>query len=337
MNKRQKLAIVLADNRPGNNNQAQAVAKEITNNVVTITLDYNFLINLPNFIRQKFSSPKLAGFTSESFKQLTTLKKQPDFIVSAGRRLAWANIYLKQQYQKCFNIHLMRPGLKHNLFDLLIIPEHDNPKEASNVMTMMGSPSIEDTALYDESIKHWQPSWPKDKNKTIAILIGGNSRQAQFDNGVFAQQISALVQYADAHNYHIVAVTSRRTNYEQIAILQHVFDGTHQLHFYHPSNTEPNIYYAMLKLAPIIAVTGDSVGMVSEAINQLHSIPILLLPTRYTNKLSDFFCKIDDREYATLMSNNKEFEYITNIITKKYKKPEPWNKILKQKLKELGQ
>ncbi|MGI9507829.1 MAG: ELM1/GtrOC1 family putative glycosyltransferase, partial [Geminicoccaceae bacterium] len=109
---------MLADDRPGNVNQALGLAEALGEPFEVKTVGYSQLARLPNWLLPA----NLAGLTRVSQK---TLKPPwPDLVIGAGRRTARIGRWLKRQHPGLCLVQLMWPGSSTG-FDLIAVPEHD--------------------------------------------------------------------------------------------------------------------------------------------------------------------------------------------------------------------
>ena len=64
-------------------------------------------------------------------------------VISCGKKSVKASIYLKKKFKGLvFNIHIQDPKSNHNLFDLIISPEHDQLKKPNNISTLLALHNI---------------------------------------------------------------------------------------------------------------------------------------------------------------------------------------------------
>ncbi len=284
--KGKKLIWVLADDRPGNYLQAvglaEAIAKLVPAKIEIKKINYNFLAKLPNFLK----IDGLMGVDSLSRNSLLINNSpnslcgngKPDIIISAGRKTAPINLFLKKYYQafsKVVAVQIMNPDLnpiQFAKFDFVILPSHDKGGhdkggEQKNVLRIVGALTrIDDQLLYDEYQK-FASELDKISSPKIALLVGGSSKKGKFDAQI-AQDLGKLVsKIANNMKANLLILNSRRTGEEITEILDKNLrcqtPQTKSFFKWKNANWE-NPYLAVLKVADFIIATGDSISICSE-------------------------------------------------------------------------
>lgn len=222
------LVWALTDGRAGNDNQTLAIAEKFDNYKI-IDVKFSPLAKLPNFILRSsgigIKLPKDHG-------------EWPDIVISTGRKLARASLYIKNK-SGCKSYQLMNPQLPFHKFDHIFLPEHDEIT-GDNITQTIGAPNRIDEgflAKHTSKIKH---------PNRIAMLIGDVSRET-------------IPANLPLKNLHIT--TSRRTKPDTVKFLKNL--GAASLYIY-PNGENP--YYNLLATAEEIYVSADSVGMISESL-----------------------------------------------------------------------
>jgi mitochondrial fission protein ELM1 len=192
---------------------------------------------------------------------------RPEVVISAGRRSGAVALWMKHQFG-CKLVHCMSPGLggllRYSMFDLLVIPEHDRPAPAPNVIPVLGAPHRVSPLLLRQAKVAWQERLGHLPRPRVALLVGGPPRSTGMPPAMahtLARQVARLVA---ARGGAVLATTSRRTGGEAT---EAVSAGLSQcLHLiYRWGEPGENPYHGFLANADAIVVTGDSVSMVSEA------------------------------------------------------------------------
>jgi mitochondrial fission protein ELM1 len=248
---------VLADDRPGNNSQAIGLAEALQRPYEIKKIAYNSFSKLPNFL--KFS--KLIGIDKSSIAEVLN-QTPPKIIISAGRKTAALALFLKNYYPGIFIIHIMKPGYNINKFDLVILPKHDG-LGAPNVLTSIGALNRVNEEILDENYKKF-PELDLIKSPKIALLIGGSSKQGKFDKNSATQLVKICAGIAKNMKANLLVTTSKRTDKIVIDELESGLKEYSSFFYkWHPDS--PNPYFALLKAADYIIVTGDSMSMCSES------------------------------------------------------------------------
>ena len=194
----------------------------------------------------------------------------PEIVVSAGRRIAPISAALRRDHGLRV-VHLLDPKMRPDRFDALVVPAHDTLRGAT-VLTTLGALN----ALRP-------PEDPRPtETPTLAVLIGGPSRSAEFTDADTARLAEHLIALSE--HFRLVVTASRRTPPTILALLRAHVPG---ITLWAPGSDAPNPYPAMLWQADAVLVTADSVNMASEAAatgRPVHVFPI----TRLAPKLVAF-------------------------------------------------
>ena len=83
---------------------------------------------------------------------------------------------------------LMSPDLPKSLFDLCVIPEHDRPAAAENILVTCGS------------LNRMQPVYASGSNRGL-LLVGGPSRHYRWDHCRVAEQVARVIRYSSVRDW----------------------------------------------------------------------------------------------------------------------------------------
>jgi mitochondrial fission protein ELM1 len=293
---------VLRDDRPGNYSQAINLANSLGNsylntNYVIKDISYNNLAALPNFL--KFG--KLSTIDSKSRNNLLA-KRNPNIIISAGRRSAIVALDLKKIYPDIFLINIMNPGSSIiKKFDLVIVPKHDNVK-ADNVIEIVGSVSSLDSDLIEKSYKKFSHIFDKIQSPKIALLLGGSSKSAKFkvDDARNIRKITDNL--CKSMNASLLVTTSRRT--DGFINEQMQKDNKYIKYYFKWSLKKDNPYLAILKAADYVIVTGDSVSMCCEVCSLGKPVYIYSKSNFCSKKHLNLHEDLFDKSYAKRLNDD---------------------------------
>jgi len=156
---------------------------------------------------------------------------------------------------------LMSPDLPKSLFDLCVIPEHDRPGPAANVLVTRGSLNRMQSG-YVNSGKHG------------LLLVGGPSRHYRWDHRQVAEQIARVIRYSPVRDW--ILTTSRRTppGFAE-HIRQMIFNRNLRLTLVSCRDTTDHWLSLQLSRACCAWVSEDSVSMIYEALTA--GVPVGLL------------------------------------------------------------
>lgn len=191
----------------------------------------------------------------------------PDLVLSAGRRSAAVALWLKAQFD-CRVVHCMSPGLtglfQADAFDLLVIPTHDDPEEADNVLPIMGAPHrVSPLALHQAAVA-WEERLGHLPRPRVALLVGGPPRGVDMNPARAHALGRKVARLTAAAGGTVLATTSRRTGSEATEALAAGLSRVMHV-LYRWGEPGPNPYLGFLATADAVVVTADSVSMISEA------------------------------------------------------------------------
>ncbi|UPY39179.1 mitochondrial fission ELM1 family protein [Sediminicoccus sp. KRV36] len=247
---------VLEDPRAGTAAQALGMAERLGQPFRRVPLRFGRLAGLP------WPWPTLAGLADRT----AFTPPWPSLVFSAGRRSAPVSRWLRARGAR--TVHAMRPGLGAADFDLLVIGAHDHPAPAPNVMLIQGAAH----RLTPEALAAARASFPDFAtlpHPIVTLLLGGPVRAEGMDPACAARIASTAAQLGGS----LLVTTSRRTG---AAATQAVADTLQNIpHLLYPWGASgANPYAAMLAMADILVVTGDSISMLSEAL--MTTSPLLI-------------------------------------------------------------
>lgn len=251
---------MIADDRPGNVNQALGLAEALGEPFQVKTIGYGQLARLPNWLLPD----NLAGLTKVSRK--TLIPPWPDVIIGAGRRTARVGRWVKQRHPAVSLVQLMWPGSSDG-FDLIAVPEHDRVPDDPVLMRTLGPPHrltperLRRSAAEIEGRLHGLP------RPYITCLVGGTSKHVTFTREDAKSLIDGARKLASERGGSLLVTTSRRTGDSCAAALAEALreDAScpHWLHRWQPEGDNP--YLGMLGSADAVVVSADSASMCTEA------------------------------------------------------------------------
>jgi hypothetical protein len=189
----------------------------------------------------------------------------PDLIITAGRRnepiARWIR---KQAGGRARLVHVGRPWARLERWDLVVTTPQYRLPPLPNVLHNETPLHRVTPARLAEAAAQWRPRLAHLPRPWIAVLAGGPSGPYPFDEAAgrrLAAQASAL---AAARGGSLLVTTSART---PPAARKALFGGVPRPAFRYEwrADDADNPYYALLALADQIAVTADSVSMMTEA------------------------------------------------------------------------
>jgi hypothetical protein len=247
---------VLADDRPGNLNQALAVAEALGWPFLVQPIRYGVLARLPNPLLGASASGLSAASRS------TLVPPWPELLIAAGRRTAPVARWLKRRQPALFHVQLMWPGAARGI-DLIAVPAHDQPAERSGVLRTAGTPHRITPARLAAAAEALAPRLQGLPRPYVACLVGGSSRRTRFTRDDALELARQANQLAGARGGSLLVTTSRRTGEVCAAALARAIAAPRLLHEFAPEADNP--YLGLLGAADAIIVTADSASMCVEA------------------------------------------------------------------------
>jgi hypothetical protein len=323
-----KVVWVLLDDKAGHNSQALGVADALSLPFIKKQISYSKLAKKPNIL--KFNPEKTID--SQKSDNIFTAG-WPDIIISCGRKLAPISKEIKKRAKKSgkkvFICHLMWPDLTFiRNIDLIASPSHDNipliHKYSDKIIKTVGSPNRISKEFLLQDYRIWSRTIGEMPHPCLVVLVGGNTREAEFtiDNAKFL--IEKIITYVSNNNASILISTSRRTSDKVADFLEVQLKNRigKYLYFHNYNKSKANPFYAFLQMADKIIVSGDSISMCSEACSVGKPVyiykPANLLPEKHLS----FVNMLVNKEYANFLDEK------TNNFTSENLGSKPHQKIL---------
>ncbi|UCC55457.1 MAG: mitochondrial fission ELM1 family protein [Gammaproteobacteria bacterium] len=166
---------------------------------------------------------------------------------------------------------IMSPGLPRSWYDLCIIPGHDNPPSADNILVTRGSLN---TVRRRSTLERRQGM----------IMIGGPSRHHHWDNHAVADQINRVIRFSPYR--HWILTTSRRTPPGLSRLIQqHIHGPNRELEIVSWHDAHGDWVDQQLACSTCAWVTEDSVSMVYEALTSGIPVGLLAVPPRRNSRV----------------------------------------------------
>jgi mitochondrial fission protein ELM1 len=185
----------------------------------------------------------------------------PDLIIGAGHATHLPMLNARR-IRGGRVIVLMKPTLPTSWFDLCIIPAHDHPRHADNILVTQGV------------LHRVRPSAQHDATQGL-ILVGGPSAHVNWSNEAMAAQVHAVLAGSPA--IHWTLATSRRTPPGFTDLLP---ADAAQLSVVPVEQTGSDWLPGRLATAGTVWVSADSVSMVYEALGAGAAVGLLPVPWR---------------------------------------------------------
>ena len=197
----------------------------------------------------------------------------PDIWIAAGRRSAAFTKFVRERSGgKTFTIQILDPYIAASNFDLLVVPEHDG-LSGPNVVSTVGSPVYVAPDTLEEAGQNFAPL-ADDTNRTVAVILGGNSKVHTFTQAA-AAKLEAQLRTLAAQGWRLRITASRRTPIGIVTRFRRLADMTGGS-FWAGAQDGANPYLAWLMFSKAAIVTEDSANMLSDA--AWHGLPVHIAP-----------------------------------------------------------
>jgi len=264
---------VISDGKPGHENQCMGIAEHIPGSEI-ILLRHKLKESLPEALfrlrlRVLGSTQNAAGgmlrFAFEEGEIHRLKKHKPMAIISAGTLSAGLN-YLAGKLTGAKTCVIMQPSmLPLDMFDLAIIPEHDNPIDSVKIFKTLAAPNRVSPEFLSEEADKWWDELPSG-DKVISWVIGGPSGSADFNEKHVLGGLLETLVWAGQRGWQVWLSTARRTPETLEEAISKIMKGYPSLTFallWHGDRRNP--LYAMFERSKVAVVTSDSVSMIAEA------------------------------------------------------------------------
>ena len=284
-----RTVLILNDGKAGHLNQSLAIAKAIQRaraaqghkpddtKIVTIDVKYK-----NNFARPALAA--CAGLSSwrchgcmrcmklclaeETYDAL--MKQYCDFVISCGSSTAAVNVFMARE-NNAKNVVVMKPSapLALGKFSLAVIPEHDNPPLRKNVVATAVAPNLIDEEVLKNDGEKLKKRINAFKGNAIGLFLGGDNPEFSLTEEIAGRIIDSLLKFCEIHDAELLVTTSRRTPLSVEDILKSRLKNSLRCKLLVIAN-ENNFDEAVagiLSLSKVQVVSGESISMISEAIN----------------------------------------------------------------------
>ena len=311
--KKDKIAWCITDGAAGNVSQVKGLAS-------AMKLDFQLKVVKLRFPWKFLPVGYLPSF-GLAIKHLDTLRDEaiPSYIITAGRKSIYSSLYLKNKFKnKVKTIHIQDPKINPKLFDCVVAPEHDSINGQNVIKTKLAINHINDQLLFSEA-KKFQEKLSFLKKPIVTVILGGKNKNYYFDKSHLSELEKKIDVINNMNSISLVFLFSRRTdNFIKDFIIKK-YSQKHTVW----TDQKNNPYLALLHLSSCIICTGDSVSMISEALNSGKSVYVFRLKSKKKyNRIEKFNDKLLELGYIRELNETLVFDQInleneTEIIAKK--------------------
>lgn len=201
------------------------------------------------------SSLQRAGIDAKDVLFLSAGSSAAPYCLAVGRILGG----------KCCTV--MTPSvLGTEPFDFAVIPEHDQPEPADNVLVTLGAPNKVRPGLLEKEEAELKKRNPPKRQTRWAILLGGDDKNYHIGPERAQRLAEVVLGAARDAAADVYITTSRRTLPETEKALEETARGEQNVRMLLLASEDPwNPVPGMLGLCDRVICTEDSVSMISEA------------------------------------------------------------------------
>ena len=257
--------ILLTEGMHGMISQVEGLAK-------ALNLDFtHHTVELNNF--WKLFPPKLTPISQKVFKKINT--DDFDVIISCGRKSIIPSIYLKKNSsKKITNIHIQDPKVNLSNFNYIIAPEHDG-LSGKNVFLTKGAIHYLTKKEINNNNDYLKNRLENNKEYFLLVL-GGPTKHYDYSDENILNIFNLFNDLVKKNNLQGIVVPSIRKPKDIISLSKNKL-GSNSLII---DKVDKKAYLSALSLAKYIAITCDSISMISEAALTGKPIYVADIPTK---------------------------------------------------------
>jgi len=203
----------------------------------------------------------------------------PELIITIGRRLSQAALWVKEQSGNQTKIALVgRPKRWPGKFDLVIGPPQYQLPDAPNIVHLSMPLMRPDPQRIADAVANWSDRLADLPRPLTAVFVGGQTRPFRFDAAVAETLASELASVVARDGGSLFVSTSRRTSLDVANALRRGLPPETRLYAWGQDSPDANPYHALLGLADRFVVTQDSISMIVESVHMHRPVAIFALP-----------------------------------------------------------
>lgn len=270
----------LVDGKPGHENQSLGLVNAIQRKVGCQTFD----IKVTNAVDAVISNLTSNWALGDGLPL-------PDLLIGAGHATHLHLLAAKKIYGGK-TVVLMKPTLPAVLFNLCLIPEHDQYNGWGSY--------IETRGVLNDISGH---SVSGDTNKSL-IMIGGISKHYEWDNQSIVSQIYELVKQNPT--IHYIATTSRRTPKSFLNALRRI--DLPNIEIIPVEKTGQGWVANQLAQVSSAWISEDSVSMVYEGLTANVAVGLLNLKVKRQNRVSNGINNLVRQNFVVRFDSSRHYQ-----------------------------
>ncbi|MDF7674620.1 mitochondrial fission ELM1 family protein [Acetobacteraceae bacterium ESL0709] len=269
-------ATLIAENYAGHLSQGKGLAER-----AGFSWDFQ-----PVIFRKKGLIPRLvfrSGFQTLRQIEPVILTPQTEIIISMAGKGSRVAALLGKRYNLPV-IQIQDPRMSVRDFSLVIVNEHDRLRGDKVVTIRTALHGVTEEKL-SQARQKWKPVIRQTNRRILGVLLGGTNGRYVFEEREAAKLSEQIRDFIILHQMECIITSSRRTS-EKALFLMKTFLQPYGVRFL-SGEGEENPYLGILACSDCLAVTEDSVSMISEAVAT--SCPVGILPlSGHSGRLRSF-------------------------------------------------
>ncbi|GBR71626.1 mitochondrial fission ELM1 family protein [Gluconobacter kanchanaburiensis] len=187
-------------------------------------------------------------------------------------------------------VQIQNPRISVRKFDLVVANTHDGIAGQNVLISRNALHPVTPQKLIQARCE-WNGRLKQDGRPLLSVLIGGANGRFSLGEAEAHLMAQEIIAFTMRNTMQAVLTPSRRTDPKAVAVFQETLEP-HGIAVLTGSGDE-NPYMGMLACADMIAVTTDSVSMISEAVATSAPVLIFPLPGR-SGRISRFVKTLED-------------------------------------------
>lgn len=219
-----------------------------------------------------------------------SLSSATRLIISVGGKGAVAGAALGKHYGLPV-VQIQHPRARLSPYTLIVASQHDR-LVGPNVLSVRTAMHDVTPARLDQAVGLWKERIRAGAQKVLGVLLGGSNGRYRLEDAeavALSDELAAFIRLTGAR---CVLTPSRRTSRQALAVFRErlaplgavVMDG----------DGDNNPYMGVLACSDVLAVTQDSVSMMSEAVAT--DKPVCILPLKGRSSRLEQFVSILEKE-----------------------------------------
>lgn len=251
-----------------------------------------------------------------------TISSKTDLIISLGGRGGVVGAALGERLRLPV-VQIQNPRLSLKKYMLVVANQHDR-LTGDNVFEARTALHGVTEAVLEQARTRWHRTIRAGRKPVLGVLLGGSNGRFRFEEKEAAHIADIIKDFMCARQAECVVTPSRRTGQAALALLKERLEpiGARFL----DGKGEENPYIGLLACSDILAVTTDSVSMVSEAVAT--SLPVGILPlSGHSSRITNFIRMLEKQGRVRSFSSMMSFDRVERLDDTSLAAEELWRRM----------